>query len=414
MVRSDAASCNLCQSDLTAKPRQDADAWEWLAQVRARPAMYIGSIGQRGVIHLVWELVNNSAYEAALGYCKNVIVTLNPDDSVSISDDGRGISCDRLLEADKTFLETAMTSLLGSGKFLPGGYTAADALHSIGLAVVNALSERLEVEVCRDGKIYRQAYGKGKPKAELQVVGSTEGHGTSITIWPDRDIFYDLDASKHLKRIRFDWDLLTLRLKEIASLNKGLVITVTDKRLENAQGASQQFCFRQGIISCLEHLNMQRNALNKPPVYFERRRGNIFIECALQWTDATDKIVQSFANSVNTASGGSHLNGFYNGLTRVFNDYGKKHGLIDDQATCLLDKNDVTEGLTAIISVKAPHSQFKGEKKDCLTNGEVEKFMEQMVYKAMFDWLEFNREMAKELLTKAIAARSVREQKQTG
>ncbi len=403
MVSRDANSCRFCHVSLSVETIvPDSAAGEGLALVRTRPAMYIGSTGPRGLHHLVWELIDNSLDEALAGYCKNIFVTFNSDDSVTVLDDGRGIPTYVVQQTGKTILETAFTSLLGGGKFVQGVYS--HGLHGVGLGVVNALCDRLEVEVYRDNVISRQVYGQGKPKARMQILGATERRGTSITIWPDRDIFYDLDANKRLAKISFDWDALAPRLRELAFLNKGLAITLADKRFDAGQERTELFCFAKGIRNYLEYQNLKRNTLHRPPVYFERERDNVAVECALQWTDASEKSIHTFANNIGTADGGTHLTGFYKGLIRVFNDYAQKIGWLGEHDRDFIREEDLTKGLTAIVSVKLTDPLFTGPTKEHLANTEVEEFTELMVYKAMLDWFKLNQSTSEELVTRAMNA----------
>jgi DNA gyrase/topoisomerase IV subunit B len=408
-ITKEALGCKFCRSNLSAgSATEKTGSWYGLETVRARPATYIGSTGPRGLHHLVWEIIDNSVDEAVAGYCKNIFVTLNSDGSFTTLDDGRGISTDMVQQTGKTFLETQLSSLRGPGQFVQEVYTPTHALHKIGLGVVNALCERLEVEVHSNNVISRQVYGEGKAKGKLQILGATEQQGTSITLWPDREIFYDFDASKHLTKVTFDWDILVPRLRELAFLNKGLSISLTDKRGNDGQSKSEHFCFSKGIRHYVESLNCKRNILHKPPIYFERGRENIVVECAMQWTDVPEKTIHSFANNISTANGGTHLIGFYKGLIRSFNDYARKQGLIEEQEQDCIDELDLTEGLTAIVTVRVPQPQFNGQTKECLANSEVENYSEVMVYKAMSDWLKYNKTTAKALVTKAIDAHKAR------
>lgn len=405
MVRKGAVTCKFCLSEVAIDPAKvESEVWKGLDSVREHPSKYIGSTGPRGVHRLIWGIIDNAVDEAVVGYCKNISVTLNSDDSVTITDDGRGLSTEIIEKTNKSILEAALTSLWGLGRFRQGKYVGfnSDVLHGLGLGVVNALCECLEVENCNDGSISRQVYVRGKLKTGLQNLGATDNHGTSITLWPDREIFYDFDANKHPTSVTFDWDVLVPRLREIAFLNKGLAISLTDKRSSNGVVRKERFCFANGIRDYVECLNLARSVFYKPPIYFERERDDIAVECALQWTDATEKIILSFANNIGTAHGGTHLNGFYQGLTKAFNNYSLKNGLIEEHGLEVFNEEDLTEGLTVVVAVRIPQPRFAGQTMEYLANGEVEKFTEMMVYKAMFDWLELNKSIAKQLVIKAV------------
>jgi len=380
------------------------DVLEGLEAVRVRPGMYIGSTGPRGLHHLVYEIVDNSVDEALAGYCKNIEATINEDNSVTVVDDGRGIPVDVVEKTGKSAVETVFTVLHAGGKFGGGVYKVSGGLHGVGASVVNALSERLEVEVYRDNKIYKQVYLRGKPDGGLSVVGSTDKRGTRVTFWPDHEIFHDVNEDNERVQIVFEWDVLATRLREMAFLNKGLRIALTDKRQDKAE----EYHYEGGIASYVEYLNDTRTGLHKPPVYFELERENVVVECALQWTDIYAESIYTFVNNINTHDGGTHLTGFRNALTRVINDYARKSSLIKESEANFTGE-DVREGLTAIVSVKVPEPQFEGQTKERLGNREVQGITQSVVAEKLSDWLELNPKPAKDIVNKAIQARQARE-----
>ena len=388
------------------------DVLEGLEAVRKRPGMYIGSTGPKGLHHLVWEIVDNSVDEALAGHCKNILVTINEDDSVTVVDDGRGIPTGIVEKTGKTGVETVFTILHAGGKFGGGGYKVSGGLHGVGASVVNALSEKLEVEVYRDGKIHKQIYRRGDPDGGLKVIGETDKRGTKVTFWPDNLVFHDVNEDNERIDIAVQYDDIHLRLKEMAYLNKGLAITFTDKR---GEGKSEKFHFEGGIASYVEYLNNTRDILHKSPIYFEQEKqdengGTVVVECALQWTAMYSESVYTFVNNIRTNEGGTHLTGFRNALTRVINDYAK------EQKPPLLKENDgnltgedVREGLTAIISVKVPEPQFEGQTKEKLGNRDVQGITQAVVSDSLKDWLGLNPRGAKDIITKGLEAKSARE-----
>ncbi len=381
------------------------DVLEGLEAVRKRPGMYIGSTGPRGLHHLVWEIVDNSVDEALAGFCKSIEVTVNEDNSVTVQDDGRGIPTGIVEKSGKSGVETVFTILHAGGKFGGGGYKVSGGLHGVGASVVNALSEKLEAEIHRDGKAYRQVYRRGEPDGGLEVTGDSDKRGTKVTFWPDNQIFYDVNEDNELVKIVVEWDVIITRLREMAFLNKGLKIVVTDKRVE---GLMQTFHYEGGIASYVEYLNDTRNALHKPPIYFELERENIVVECALQWTETYTESIYTFVNNIKTGDGGTHLTGFRNALTRIMNDYSRKTPLVKDSDANFTGE-DVREGLTAIISVKVPEPQFEGQTKERLGNREVQGVTQSVVSERLADWLELNPKPAKEVIQKALQARLARE-----
>jgi DNA gyrase subunit B len=377
---------------------------EGLEAVRKRPGMYIGSTGPRGLHHLVYEIVDNSVDEALAGFCKNIQVTINPDESVTVVDDGRGIPPDIVKKTGKSAIETVFTVLHAGGKFGGGSYKVSGGLHGVGASVVNALSVQLDVEVHRAGKIYQQSYARGKTQGDIKVTGSTEKSGTRVTFWPDNEIFHDVNEDNEHVPIKMEWDVLATRLREMAFLNKGLCISLTDKRHDKAE----TYHYEGGIASYVDYLNDTRNTLHKPPIYFELERDKVVVECALQWTDIYAESIYTFVNNINTHDGGTHLTGFRNALTRLINDYARKAGLIKE-ADANFSGEDVREGLTAIISVKVPDPQFEGQTKARLGNREVQGITQSVVAERLSDWFELNPKPAKDIVGKAIQARQARE-----
>ncbi len=380
------------------------DVLEGLEAVRVRPGMYIGSTGPRGLHHLVYEIVDNSVDEALAGYCKNISVTINEDDSVTVEDDGRGIPVDIVEKTGKSGVETVFTVLHAGGKFGGGVYKVSGGLHGVGASVVNALSEKLEVEVFRDNKVYQQVYRRGQPDGGLKVTGSTDKRGTRVTFWPDDEIFHDVNEDNERVKIVVEWDVLATRLREMAFLNKGLRITLSDRR----QNKSEEYHYEGGIASYVEYLNNTRTAIHKPPIYFEMEREGVVVECALQWTDMYAESIYTFVNNINTHDGGTHLTGFRNALTRVINDYARKNALIKESDANFTGE-DVREGLTAIVSVKVSDPQFEGQTKERLGNREVQGITQSVTSEKLADWLELNPKAAKDIVAKAIQARQARE-----
>jgi DNA gyrase subunit B len=380
---------------------------EGLEAVRVRPGMYIGSTGPRGLHHLVWEILDNSVDEALAGHCDTISVIVNEDNSVTVEDNGRGIPTGVHGQTGKSTVETVFTVLHAGGKFGEGGYKVSGGLHGVGASVVNALSEKLEVFVTRDGKVHKQEYKRGEPQGALKVIGDAdkEKHGTKVTFWPDDEIFHDINEDNERVNIRVEWDTLATRLREMAFLNKGLRITLTDKR---GEGQHDEYHYEGGIASYVEYINDTRTPVHKPPIYFEQERENIVVECALQWTDVYQDSIYTFVNNINTHDGGTHLTGFRNALTRLLNDYARKNNLVKES-----DQNfsgeDVREGLTAIVSVKVPDPQFEGQTKERLGNREVQGITQGVTSEFLQDWFDRNPKEAKAIINKAIQARQARE-----
>ena len=357
---------------------KDIDVLEGLEAVQKRPGMYIGTTGPQGLHHLVWEIVDNAIDEALAGYCKNITVTVNADHSLTVTDDGRGIPTGVVAKTGKSAVETVFTVLHAGGKFGGSGYKVSGGLHGVGASVVNALSKRLEVEVYRDGNIYKQTYLKGKPQGGLATDGHSDKTGTKVTFWPDDQVFHDVNADNERISITFEWDVLVTRLRVLAFLNKGLTIILADNREAETENKTETFCYEGGIASYVEYLNDTRTPLHKPPIYFEQSREDVVVECALQWTDIYADSVHTFVNNINTHDGGTHLTGFRNALTRVINDYSRKHSLVKENEANFSGE-DVREGLTAIVSVKVPEPQFEGQTKERLGNREVQGITQSVV-----------------------------------
>ncbi|MDK2892200.1 DNA topoisomerase (ATP-hydrolyzing) subunit B [Methanohalophilus sp.] len=381
--------------------RSDYDAThiqvlEGLEAVRKRPSMYIGSTDSRGLHHLVYEVVDNSIDEALAGFCNSIDVSINEDGSVTVTDNGRGIPTDLHPKYKKSALEVVMTVLHAGGKFDKNTYKVSGGLHGVGVSVVNALSEWLEVEVRRGGKIYFQRYIRGIPESGVVVVGETDGQGTRITFKPDGDIF---------ETVIFDYETLVTRLRELAFLNKSLRIAISDNRGEEIH--TDEFYYEGGIVSFVEYLNSSRNALHEKPIYFEREKEGTEVEIAIQYTDSYSEHIYSFANNINTHEGGTHLAGFKAALTRVANDYIKKNNLSKDDAK--LAGEDIREGLTAIISVRLTEPQFEGQTKTKLGNSELKGIVESMVSEGLSEFFEENPKVATVILQKALDAKRARE-----
>ncbi|QLC50272.1 DNA topoisomerase (ATP-hydrolyzing) subunit B [Methanolobus zinderi] len=369
---------------------------EGLEAVRKRPSMYIGSIDGRGLHHLVYEVVDNSIDEALAGYCSEIDVAINPEGTVTVRDNGRGIPVGMHSKYKKSALEVVMTVLHAGGKFDKDTYKVSGGLHGVGVSVVNALSEWMEVEVQRDGNVYFQRYERGKPLDELIEIGETDGTGTKITFMPDSQIF---------ETTNFVYETLVTRLRELAFLNRGITINISDMRAEEPQ--QETFHYEGGIRSFVEYLNHNRSALHDSPIYFEREKEGTAVEIAMQYTDSYTEYVYSFANNINTHEGGTHLVGFKAALTRVANDYIKKNNMTKGDNK--LSGEDIREGLTAIISVKLTEPQFEGQTKTKLGNSEVKGIVESMVSEGLSEYLEENPKVASAVLQKALDAQRARE-----
>jgi DNA gyrase subunit B len=368
---------------------------EGLEAVRKRPGMYIGTTASRGLHHLVYEIVDNSIDEALAGYCDRIDVVINEDNSISSDDNGRGIPVDMHPKLGRPAVEVAMTMLHAGGKFGGEGYKVAGGLHGVGLSVVNALSEWLEVEVRRDGLIYHQRYERGKVAKELEVIGEAEDTGTKIVFKPDHLIFEDLV---------YNFDTIAYRLRELSYLNKGLKITLTDKR------TGQQAVYQHdgGIIDFVKHLNKNKDPLHEKIIYFAGEKDDIQVEIAMQYNDGYVENIFSYVNNINTQEGGTHEAGFKAALTRVSNDYARKHNILKDNEANLSGE-DIREGLTAIINVKVREPQFEGQTKTKLGNSEVRGIVDTITGEGLDIFFEENPGMARPIIEKAITASRARE-----
>jgi DNA gyrase subunit B len=368
---------------------------EGIAAVRLRPAMYIGDTSQRGLHHLVYEVCDNSVDEALAGYCNNIEVIIHPDNSVAVTDNGRGIPVDIHKTEKKPAVEVVMTTLHAGGKFDHRVYKVAGGLHGVGVSVVNALSEWLEVEVKRDGKIYHQRYKQGKTVSKLTVIGKASSIGTKVTFKPDRSIFNKID---------FSYDILSQRLRELAFLNKGLKIRLLDERTDK----ESIFEFKGGIISFVDYLNKNKNPLHPKVIYFDKTKDNIILEGALQYNDGYAETLFSFVNNINTIEGGTHLSGFKSSLTRAINQYAKSRNLIKDEDISISGE-DMREGLTAVISLKLPNPQFEGQTKTKLGNSEIEGIVSSICFDSLSAHFEENPSVANKIIEKVVLAYRARE-----
>ena len=369
---------------------------EGLEPVRKRPGMYIGSTDIKGLHHLVTEIVDNSIDEALAGYCTHIEVVIRPDGSCSVSDNGRGIPTGIIPKENKSAVEVVLTKLHAGGKFGGGGYKISGGLHGVGLSVVNALSEWLEVEVRQNGKLFRQIYNRGIPQRDLQVVGEADTTGTKVTFFPDDEIF---------ETVVFQYDVMRLRLRELAYLNKGLSISIEDQR--EGQERKEVFCYEGGIIHFVENLNKGREVVFPAVLYFEDVINDNTVECALQYNTGYSESIHTFANNINTEEGGVHLEGFKTALTKVVNEAGQKLKVLKENEK--LSGEDVREGLTAVISVKLPEPQFEGQTKTKLGNSEMRSIVNRIVTEKLGEYLEENPKVAKELVSKSVTAQRARE-----
>ncbi|WP_290811467.1 DNA topoisomerase (ATP-hydrolyzing) subunit B [Halovivax sp.] len=376
---------------------------EGLEAVRKRPAMYIGSVDSRGLHHLVYEVVDNSIDEALAGYCEDITVTIHGDESVSVVDDGRGIPVDTHEEYDRPALEVILTVLHAGGKFDSKSYQVSGGLHGVGVSVVNALSERLEVEVKRDGGVFRHAFDRGEPDGDMERVRDMESEeetGTRIRFWPDDEIFETLE---------YAFATLSSRLRELAFLNSGVRITLRDERQEDDDGRpiAETYEYEGGIREFVEYINETRSALHRDVIYFEDEEEDVHVEVALQATEELQGSIHAFANNINTREGGTHLTGFKTALTRVVNDYGKENDLLSDLEENLKGE-DIREGLTAVISVKHPDPQFEGQTKTKLGNSEVRGIVESAMHGGLATYFEENPNTAQAIVLKAVEAAKAR------
>ena len=370
---------------------------EGLEAVRVRPAMYIGSTGEAGLHHLVYEVVDNSVDEALAGYCSEVNVTIHIDNSVTVVDNGRGIPVGpHPAVPGMDTAEVVLTKLHAGGKFDKGAYKVSGGLHGVGVSVVNALSESLEVEIWRDHKVYRQSYARGVPQGPLENTGVTERRGTKVTFKPDNQIF---------ETTIFSFDTLSQRLRELSFLNRGILITLDDEREANK---SHRFQYEGGIASFVEHLNRNKETLHPQPIFIEGTREGVGAEIALQWNDGYAENIYSFANNINTHDGGTHLVGFKSALTKSLNNYAAAAALAKDLGEGLQGE-DAREGLTAVISVKVPNPQFEGQTKGKLGNSEVKGLVDKLVYEKLMEYFERNPPVARRVVLKVLDAARARE-----
>ncbi|MEC1258850.1 DNA topoisomerase (ATP-hydrolyzing) subunit B [Bacillus swezeyi] len=370
---------------------------EGLEAVRKRPGMYIGSTSGKGLHHLVWEIVDNSIDEALAGYCTEINVVIENDNSITVKDNGRGIPVGIHEKMGRPAVEVIMTVLHAGGKFDGSGYKVSGGLHGVGASVVNALSTQLDVTVYRDGKIHYQEFERGVPKADLKVIGETDVTGTTTHFIPDREIFTET--------IEYDYDTLATRVRELAFLTKGVKITIEDKREGKEQ--KNEYCYEGGIKSYVEHLNRSREVVHEEPVYIEGSRDGITVEVALQYNDSYTSNIYSFANNIHTYEGGAHEAGFKTGLTRVINDYARKNGVFKENDPNLSGE-DVREGLTAIISIKHPDPQFEGQTKTKLGNSEARTITDALFSEALETFLLENPDSAKKIVEKGVMAARAR------
>ena len=369
---------------------------EGLEAVRKRPGMYIGSTGPKGLHHLVYEIVDNSIDEALAGYCKTIHITIQSDNSIMVEDDGRGMPVDKHPKMGIPAVEVIHTVLHAGGKFGGGGYKVSGGLHGVGASVVNALSTHMEVEIKRNGKIYKQCYEKGKTVSKLEVIGESRKTGSKTTFWPDPEIF---------ETTVFDFDVLEHRLREMAFLNKGIKIIFKDER--EGKKRSETYHYEGGIKEFVSFINKNKDPLHQDVIYFEIVKETCEVEVAMQYTDSYSELILGYANNINTTDGGTHIVGFKSALTRVFNDYGKKSKILKDNDT--LSGEDVREGLTAIVSVKLSEPQFEGQTKAKLGNSEIRGFVETSTNENLTAFLEENPAQAKIIIEKCIKAARARE-----
>jgi len=369
---------------------------EGLEAVRKRPGMYIGSTSARGLHHLVWEVVDNSIDEALAGYCTKIEVTVHEDNSITVVDNGRGIPVGIHEKMKRPAVEVVMTVLHAGGKFGGEGYKVSGGLHGVGVSVVNALSSSLIVTVKRDGHIHQQEYHRGVPQADLEIIGDTEETGTTIRFQPDPEVFTETTV--------YEYDTLLSRIRELAFLNKGIQMVLTDERT----GHSETFKYDGGIKEFVEYLNRNREKMHEQPIYVEGSKDYITCEIALQYNDSYTENIYSFANNIHTHEGGTHESGFKSALTRIINDYARKMNLMKDNNSNL-SGDDVREGLTAIISVKIPEPQFEGQTKTKLGNSEVRSIVESVFSEKFMEFLNENPMISKKVVEKGMQASRARE-----
>lgn len=368
---------------------------EGLKAVRLRPSMYIGSTGARGLHHLIYEVVDNSIDEALAGFCSHIEVTLHPGHLVEVNDDGRGIPVEIQAQVGRPAVEVVLTMLHAGGKFGGEGYKVSGGLHGVGVAVVNALSEWLEVEVRRDGHVYQQSYRRGQTTGELKIIGEAEETGTTIRFIPDGEIFEERE---------FSFDSLAQRFRELAFLCQGLKITLKDE----STGQEVEYQFEGGIVEFVRHLNKNKDTLFDPPIYFKRERDDAVCEAALQYNNGYTENILTYANNIHTQEGGSHETGFKSALTRAINDYAKKIGTLKENDPTF-SGDDVREGLVAVVSVKLTDPQFEGQTKTKLGNTDIRGFVDSMASEELTTFFDENPAVAKSVIDKVVAASRARE-----
>jgi DNA gyrase subunit B len=376
----------------------DITVLEGLEAVRRRPSMYIGTTGPRGLHHLVWEVVDNAVDEAMAGFCTRIDVTLLADGGVRVKDNGRGIPVDKLKKTKLSALTTVLTTLHAGGKFEQGAYTVSGGLHGVGVSVVNALSSRLTAEVVREGSLWEQKFIDGHPSGKVKKVRPARRTGTTITFWPSPDTFTET--------VEFHFDTIVSRLREMAFLNKGLEIRLTDER--GQEKVEKTFLYKGGLIDFVKHLNAKREPLHAHIVYFDHDSDDSELEIAMQWTGSYNETVLSFANNINTHEGGTHEEGFRKSLTKAINEFARSKNLLKEKEGNL-GGEDIREGLTAVISVKVRHPQFEGQTKTKLGNTEIRSYVEKTLNQMLPEWLERNSGEARRIVDKCITASKARE-----
>jgi len=399
MKKDDAEKIKKDEETLTKSKKyteDDIQVLEGLEPVRKRPGMYIGSTDERGLHHLITEIVDNSIDEALAGYCDKIVVSLNKDGSVTVTDNGRGIPTGMHKTEKKSAVEVVLTKLHAGGKFGGEGYKISGGLHGVGLSVVNALSKKLKVEIWQNNTYFKQEYKTGIPQYPLKQMGETKNRGTAVTFLPDEEIF---------ETTNFNYDTLKSRFREIAFLNKGLTIVLQDKR--EGSEKEDEFYFKGGIVEFVEFLNKGKETLFPEPVYINKITKTSEVEISFQYNDGYNEVINAYANNINTEEGGTHLVGFKNALTKVINDYAQKAKIVKESEK--LTGEDCREGLTAVISVKLQNPQFEGQTKTKLGNSEMRTLVEKALTDVFGDYLEENPNVAKELILKSVSAQRARD-----
>ncbi len=375
---------------------KDIQVLEGLEAVRKRPGMYIGSTGPKGLHHLVYEVVDNAVDEALAGYCTAVEVVIHADNAISVTDNGRGIPVDKHPKLKKSTVEVVLTILHAGGKFGGEGYKVSGGLHGVGVSVVNALSQKLRVEVKRSGSVWMQEFERGRPVAPLAPIGKSKTTGTKVTFWPDSEVF---------ETLVYDYDTLSTRFRETAFLNKNLKITLTDER--ELEPRVEEFKYAGGIVDFVKYINENKDTIHNKPIYFETESAEGSVEVALQWNMGYSDSVLAFANNINTHEGGTHLDGFKNALTRTINDYARRQGILKEKDDNLSGE-DIREGLAAIISVKLRDPQFEGQTKTKLGNTEMRGLVQSVVTQGLAEYLEEHPKPARAIVMKSSQAAKAR------